>query len=265
MTDFLKKLTARVKKTGLSKEEEENLSSIENEILIPTLKWSVPGFIIVYLLARFAVELIGAAMIILSLYLVFGLFKFRRESNERIDALRKQLEPRAILFSTDMGRIVRNQFIVVLLLGALLAGNVLFEIHRTLGIGEFIVRCSDIWLRLAPAARIDCIALIFSFVTSLLVILMGIFKVSQISNVVVTDEGLFISDSYLSWKELKSSYVEFFFRRPVYLVVETCGGSTIRIQLSRFKIDKQKAEEIASILNQHVKKQEEICPVESLQ
>ena len=255
---MLEKIVEKIKKRELSGEEKENLKNLEEELVYPTVKWTVPGFILIFFLITYAENSIGIAMILLSLYLVLGLLKFRRESNEKLIQLKNRISQAKILFATNMMDRVKNQLIVFSLVCLFFVIYLVIGIHINGQFTRFSQRCIEIWQRLSPATVIDVVAIIFSFLISAVAVVLAILKVSQISNLVITEEGLFISDSFLSWSEVKDARVEYFFRRPVDLVIDTKGGSVIRIQLSRFKIDREKAEEIAGILNRYVMENEQV-------
>lgn len=253
MTQWFKLIVEKIRKRKLTREEEEDYDNFQDEVLIPTLKWSIIGIVLIFCLLKFAVDLIGATMIFLSLYLVYGILKFRKEFNRRLEALNEQISRQEKLFSTDMGSRVRNQFLTIALVTLFLVIYTITGIHQYERFSEFFSKAGEIWRNLSPNTKIDIAAVLFSFVISGIVLLTGVFKISQMSNLIITNEGLFISDSFISWGEIKSSQVEYFFKRPVHLVINTRGGSLIRIQLSRFNVDKKKAEEIATILQNYTK------------
>lgn len=252
MAHLAKKIIKMTMNRELSKEEEQGWDDFEHEVLVPTLKWSVTGIVLIWCLTRFAIDLIGVTIILLSLYLIYGLFKFNGEFNDKLRALREQISRKRVFFTTDMGGRVRNQFMVGAFVFILCIIYTMVGIHTYAGFAGALLRIEKIWVSLAPTTQIDVVALIFSFTISAVVVLTMIFKISRISNLVITEEGLFIGDSHLTWGEIQHCEVEYFFKRPVDLVIASRGGSIIRIQLSRFRIDRDKAEEIAALINQNV-------------
>lgn len=257
MTHLLKKIVKTIKRAELTEEEEKTLDVLEKEIFIPTLTWSFFGFAIVFFFLTFDWRLIGKAMFILALYLVYGLFQFSRESKSLENAFKKQLETKKILFRTDMAKRIVNQFLVV---AAVLIVFCLYWIIIEYSNGrffDFTVRLLRLWNRISFEGKIDFFSVLFSCMISFIAVFMAIYRVSHMSDIIITDDGIFIGDSFFVWSDIKQYNIEYFFMRPVYLTIETKRTSLIRVQLSRFKFDRDKAGEIASIMERKINENSE--------
>lgn len=241
----------KVQRDDYSKEEGETLLHITREVIVPAAKWLCIGVILTVLVV-WEQKLIGKAIIVLSIYLIYGLYRFEHDNEGARKALKKEISSQQIFFTTDMERRIRTQYLViaaVALFFIILSGFILHHNGRLVVLTGRIIR---FWEDSTPEAQIDFIAVIVFIFTSFFVATVGIFRVAQFSNVVITEKGVYISDSFLPWSELKEAETEYFFQRPVYLTLNTFGGSVIKIQLSRLKISDAKAEEITELVNRKI-------------
>ncbi len=241
----------KVHRDDYSKEESETIEHIASEVVIPTAKWLFIG-VILTVLVIWAQELIGEAMIVLSIYLIYGLYRFEHENESRRKKLKKEISSQQIFFSTDMERRIRTQYLVIAAVALFFITLSGFILHQNGRLAIFTDKVIRFWGNSTPEAQIDFIAVIVFLFTSIFVVTIGIFRVAQVSNVVITEKGIHISDSFLSWSEIKEAETEYFFQRPVHLTFKTFGGSVIKIQLSRLKISDTKAEEITALVNRQI-------------
>ncbi|MDQ7821813.1 MAG: hypothetical protein RDV48_03355 [Candidatus Eremiobacteraeota bacterium] len=242
------RLLERLRGRELTSQERENLGEIEREICTPIAVWSLISIVLFCLLASTEWRFVGEAMLALALYLVYGAMKIRRAGREKLHAIEELLRGRQILFRTDMGRKIARQCVVIFSVTAIFFSCLVImnaAVWKVPLWGRFLLA----WGRASTELKVDLLAILFSALMSAVVIVLGILRVAQMSNIIITDDGLLISDSFFSWKEIQAAHVEYFFGRPVDLVVETCGGSRIRIQLSRFHIGREKADELVTLIN----------------
>jgi|GEM_PF-2025499 len=242
-------IIGKVRRDDYSREEGEALEHIAREVVIPAAKWLFIG-VILTVLVLWAQDLIGEAIIILSLYLIVGLYRFERENELRQKDMKKEISAQRIFFSTDMERRIRTQCLLIAAVAAISMITSAFILYHNGRLEILTGKVIRFWGSSTPEAQLDFIAVLVFLFTSVFVVSVGIFRVAQLSNVIITEKGIHISDSFLSWSELKEAETEYFFRRPVHLTLKTFGGSVIKIQLSRLKIGDSKAEEITHLVNQ---------------
>jgi len=241
----------RVQRDDCSVEEEETLLHITREVIVPAAKWLCIG-VILTVLVFWAQELIGTAIIVLSIYLIYGLYRFEHDNESNREALKKEIASQQIFFTTDMERRIRTQYLLIATVTLFFIILSAFILHQNGRLAVLTGRIIHFWKDSTPEAQIDFIAVIVFIFTSIFVATVSIFRVAQFSNVIVTEKGVYISDSFLPWCELKEAETEYFFQRPVYLTLNTFGGSIIKIQLSRLKISDAKVEEITSLVNRRI-------------
>jgi len=241
---FLKSLVEKVKKAPLSGEDMEYFDYLEREVVLPSIKWLILGGILMFYLPGASPGAIGTVIVILTLYLLFGLILFLRDMEKKLGDLRTRLESETILFRTDMiGK--RKKELILALAGVLSAMIVLLALMVLLyRRGAF----NEYWSLVSADMKSAHYALLFSVFISLAVVFTALHKITEISNLVITGEGIFISEHFLSWNDILRSEVEYFFRRPVQLILETRTHARIRIDLYRLRVDSREADQIAAIL-----------------
>jgi hypothetical protein len=240
----LKTLAGKIKRSPLTGEDEEHFDYLEKEVLLPCIKWSIIGGFLMIYVTRISPGAIGSIILLLTLYLLFGLMLFLRDRERQLGELRGKLERETILFHIDMIRKKKRDLILGFVLSlsaiALLLVIMVLLYHRE--------AFSEYWSLVSPDMKSDHYALLFSVFISLAVVFTASYKVTEMSNLVITGRGIFISDHFVLWNDIEHSEIEFFFKRPIQLVLHIRDMAAIRIDLYRFRIDNAQAEQIAAIL-----------------
>jgi hypothetical protein len=245
----LREIVLKCKSSPLTEEEEEYFDTLEKEVLLPTFKWFLLGGGLVFYVVKISPDSIGTVMIVLTLYLLIGLMLYMRDMDGKLSAYKKKLACQKILFQTDMiTRKKRDLLLIFLTFLALIVFLLVLMIvlHGNQAFHQY-------WSLVSEDMKSDHYALLFSVFVSLAVIFTAAYRVVETSNLVITDEGIHIGENFYPWRAIAHAEVEYFFMRPLQLIIETHEKSRIRIDLYRFRIDNRRAEEISSILIEHVK------------
>jgi hypothetical protein len=236
----------KIRNATFTREEEADIDDQIDELYFPTIKWLLIGPLLIVFLARFGTCYIGVALLLLSLYLLLGFISFSKDNDRKLRDLKIRLCREKVLFSTDNEKRIGGFIFSALLIVALLY----YYVHSY----HFVDYVMIHWNWSDSQGKTEILGVWLSLLISLLVILLAPLKVSQTSNIIITEVGIYIGAYFYPWKDLREARIDFFFKRPTTLAFETTDDNSISIDLYRFKIDKSKAAEISALLDTYLKK-----------
>jgi hypothetical protein len=242
----LKMILEKIKSASLSREEEADIDDQIDELFLPALKWLIVGPLLIIGLTRYGSSYIGAAMILLSLYLFTGFIAFWRENDRTLRDLKIRLCNEIVLFSTDNEKRIGAFIFVSLLMVAFF-----YYYIQSYHIVDHVIRH---WSWSDFQGKTEIVGVWLSLLISFLVGFLAPLKVSQTSNIIITEEGIYVGAHCYPWSGITDARIDFFFKRPTNLTIETHDDNIISIDLHRFGIDKNKAAEITALLDRYMKK-----------